>query len=402
MKKDGFYSSGQFAKMANVSTRTIRFYDKQNILKPSFTDANGRRFYSDTDFARLQQILLLKYLGFSLEEIRELTIDDVDRHFMLNSLQMQKKLVEDRIEQMQQVLSALGETTELLEKEDAVRWDRMLTLIHLTGIENSLSAQYKSAVNLAARIRLHTLYTENRQGWFPWIFEQCRISAGMRILELGCGDGSLWTQNRARIPRDVSIILSDISDGMIRDARRNIGPGDLRFSFRCFDAQQIPEEASVTDPQSFDRIIGNHLLFYCRDIEKVCAGVSRLLKPDGAFICSTYSARHMAEITQLVQDFDPRIVLSGERLHENFGLDNGAEILSRTFRDVQLKRYPDSLLVTSPQPLIEYILSCHGNQNRLLSERYDEFRDYVSQKTAGGFRITKDAGIFICRSGTIS
>ena len=397
MKRDGFYTSGQFAKMANVTTRTIRFYDKQNILKPSFTDESGRRFYSDSDFARLQQILLLKYLGFSLEEIRELTIDDIDRRFMLNSLQMQKKLVEDRIEQMQQVLSALNETTDLLKKEDTVRWDRMLTLIHLTGMENSLSAQYKSAVNLAARIRLHTLYTENRQGWFPWIFEQCHIRSGMRILELGCGDGSLWTLNRSRIPRDVSIILSDISDGMIRDARRNIGPGDLRFSFRCFDAQQIPSESSVTDDHSFDLIIGNHLLFYCRDIQKVCSEVTRLLKPDGTFLCSTYSARHMAEITQLVQDFDPRIVLSGEKLYENFGLENGAGILSEAFRGVQLLRYPDSLLVTDAQPLIEYILSCHGNQNRLLSERYDEFRDYVSEKTAGGFRITKDAGIFICR-----
>ncbi|MBR4027504.1 MAG: MerR family DNA-binding transcriptional regulator, partial [Lachnospiraceae bacterium] len=34
MKLDGYYSSGEFARMAKVSIRTIRFYDKQNILKP--------------------------------------------------------------------------------------------------------------------------------------------------------------------------------------------------------------------------------------------------------------------------------------------------------------------------------------------------------------------------------
>ena len=34
MKKNGFYSSGEFAKMARVTVRTIRYYDKQNILKP--------------------------------------------------------------------------------------------------------------------------------------------------------------------------------------------------------------------------------------------------------------------------------------------------------------------------------------------------------------------------------
>ena len=68
MKLPGYYSSGQFARMANVSVRTIRFYDKQNILKPSYVTEAGARFYTDSDVARLQQILLLKYLGFSLEE----------------------------------------------------------------------------------------------------------------------------------------------------------------------------------------------------------------------------------------------------------------------------------------------------------------------------------------------
>ena len=36
MQKDDLYSSGEFAKMAHVSVRTIRYYDKQNILKPTY------------------------------------------------------------------------------------------------------------------------------------------------------------------------------------------------------------------------------------------------------------------------------------------------------------------------------------------------------------------------------
>ena len=60
MNLPGYYSSGQFARMANVSVRTIRFYDKQNILHPSYVTPSGSRFYTDQDFARLQQILLLK------------------------------------------------------------------------------------------------------------------------------------------------------------------------------------------------------------------------------------------------------------------------------------------------------------------------------------------------------
>ena len=89
--------------MAQVTLRTIRYYDQHDILKPSLVTPSGARFYTDEDFAKLQQILLLKFLGFSLDEIREMTIDDSDYHFMLNSLNIQLKLVQDRIEQMQLV-----------------------------------------------------------------------------------------------------------------------------------------------------------------------------------------------------------------------------------------------------------------------------------------------------------
>ena len=93
MKLEGYYTSGEFAKMAHISVRTIRFYDKQNILKPSFVNESGARFYSDEDFVRLQQILLLKYLGFSLEEIRNMTVEQPDKQMLRNSLKLQLKLV---------------------------------------------------------------------------------------------------------------------------------------------------------------------------------------------------------------------------------------------------------------------------------------------------------------------
>ena len=53
MKLPGYYTSGQFAHMAEVSVRTIRYYDQQNILKPSYVNESGARFYTDEDFVRL-------------------------------------------------------------------------------------------------------------------------------------------------------------------------------------------------------------------------------------------------------------------------------------------------------------------------------------------------------------
>ncbi len=377
--------------MADVSVRTIRFYDRQNILKPSLVTESGARFYTDSDFARLQQILLFKYLGFSLEDIRELTIDDADVHFMLNSLNLQQKVVQDRIERLQLVEQAIEDTARAIEEQQDVDWSHMLDLIHLTTMEKSLKSQYQNANNLSARIRLHRLYSTNPCGWFPWLYRQAQIVPGMHILELGCGNGALWTENLSQLPEDVSVCLSDISEGMIRDARRCIGNGDSRFSFFTFDCHRIPEDIG-----SFDLVIANHVLFYCEKIEQVCEQVCRILKPNGRFLCSTYSANHMKEITQLVQEFDSHIVLSADRLYERFGLENGADILSPYFGGIQTLLYEDHLLVDRAEPLIEYILSCHGNQNQYLLEHYKDFRAFVEKKTAGGMSITKEAGAFVC------
>lgn len=396
MKLPGYYSSGDFARMAQVSVRTIRFYDKQNILKPSYVTPAGARFYTDSDFVKLQQILLLKYLGFSLEEIKGMTIDDADRHFLQNSLTMQKKLIEDKIEQMQLVQEAIENTVTELEENHQIDWSQMLHLIHLTGMEKSLKSQYENANNISARIRLHKEFSTNQQGWFPWIFETgvlpyiAKQAEVIHILELGCGEGSLWTENLDRIPENVHITVSDISEGMIRDIRRNIGQDD-RFSYECFDCQQIPAQANT-----FDIVIANHVLFYCDDIGQACEEIKRVLKPNGIFICSTYGTNHMKEITDLVQKFDSRIILAAENLYEHFGLDNGTEMLREHFGHVDMVKFDDAILIDKADPLIEYILSCHGNQNQYLLDKYQDFRQYVKKQVKGQYHITKEAGYFLC------
>ena len=385
-----YYSSGEFARMAQITVRTVRYYDKQNILKPSLVTPTGARFYTEEDFARLQQIMLLKYLGFSLEDIRELTVNDSDYSYLEHSLEQQQNLVRDRIEQLQLVEQAIGETVTEIRQQQNVDWNRMRELIHLTGMENSLKAQYRNSTNISARIRLHRLFSSNKQGWFPWIYEQCQITEGMKILELGCGNGRLWIENKAKLPADCEIILSDISEGMIRDVRREQSLQDDRFSFAAFDCHAIPYEDA-----SFDLVIANHVLFYCKDVDRVCSEVGRVLKPGGRFVCGTYDVAHMQEVSRLVTQFDDRITLSGENLYEHFGKENGAQALAPYFAEVDWQQYEDALIVTQAEPLIEYVLSCHGNQNQYILEKYNKFRKYVEGQIRNGYTITKDAGIFI-------
>ena len=375
MKKEGYYSAGELMKLAHITKKTIRYYDEHHILKPSYVEPNTRtRFYTDDDLARLQQILLFKALGFSLSDIMEMTIQ---------------------------------ETTQLISSHQTVNWTKMLNQIHDLGMETSMKRQYQNASNISARIHLHSLFSHNNQSWFSWIFDQANFSDGQRVLEVGCGNATFWAENYAFIPDRLEAVLSDISGGMLRDARRTLGQviekerqtgagltdkvWDSRFSFRTFNCETIPYEDA-----SFDLVLANHVLFYCEDIDTASAEIARVLKPGGVFLCSTYGKEHMKEISQLVSSFDDRIVLSSTSLYDCFGKENGTDILAPHFSQITWRQYEDYLTIPEPEPLISYILSCHGNQNQYILEHYKEFAAYVKKKTTPSLHVTKDAGCFLC------
>ena len=101
-------------------------------------------------------------------------------------------------------------------------------------------------------------------------------------------------------------------------------------------------------------------------------------------------------LEELVKEFDKRIVLAADNLYDKFGLEGGGELLDGYFERISMRRYDDYLLVDKADPLVEYILSCHGNQNQYLLDRYSDFKTFIQKKLRRPFVITKDAGMFLC------
>jgi DNA-binding transcriptional MerR regulator len=66
------YTIGHIAKLAHVSVRTLRHYDRIGLLHPSAHSEAGYRLYSSQDLERLQRILCYRQLGFSLRQIKAL------------------------------------------------------------------------------------------------------------------------------------------------------------------------------------------------------------------------------------------------------------------------------------------------------------------------------------------
>lgn len=67
-----FYTAGELAKLTGVSYKTIRHYQKIGLLKPDGYTEGGYRLFRKESVEILQRIIMLKYLNFSLEEIKEI------------------------------------------------------------------------------------------------------------------------------------------------------------------------------------------------------------------------------------------------------------------------------------------------------------------------------------------
>jgi ubiquinone/menaquinone biosynthesis C-methylase UbiE len=256
-----------------------------------------------------------------------------------------------------------------------------------------LNKQYQDATNLDARVRLHVLFSRNTYGWPRWCFDHYALPVTARVLEIGCGPAHLWTTNIARLPPSWRITLSDLSRGMLDQARLNLGGAAqaAQFAFEVADAQQLPFEADT-----FDGVIANHMLYHVPDRAQALSEMRRVLKPGGHVYLATNGLRHLHELYELEQRFDPTIDFGWSSATPIlFSLDNGREEVERFSQNVHIIRYEDALHITQAGPLVDYILSM--STAAPLRERRTELQQFVEQEIQqrGALHITKKSGMFI-------
>jgi DNA-binding transcriptional MerR regulator len=108
------YTVHQLAKLADISPRTLHFYDEIGLLKPAFVRSNGYRCYEDKELLKLQQILFFRELEFPLSQIKQM-FEAPDFH-PLAVLQDQKKLIEMKKERLEKLLLTIINTIKSMKK----------------------------------------------------------------------------------------------------------------------------------------------------------------------------------------------------------------------------------------------------------------------------------------------
>jgi len=250
--------------------------------------------------------------------------------------------------------------------------------------------QYHNSVSLTKRMNIHAEFSVNPDRWHRWIFGQLDLRSGFKVLELGSGSGALWLENKDRIPAGVQLVISDFSEGMLRETESRLREHRIGEQFEVIDAQEIPFSDC-----SFDRIVANHMLYHVTDRARALSEAHRVLKVGGRAIFATNGRFHLQELHTLLE----LLVPEAPRLDnsEKFGLETGLGQVRSVFKNVECRRYPDALWVTDAGAVEAYVESLPVGEI-IGPEGLKRVRNVIEDviERTGGLYVRKDAGVLLC------
>jgi SAM-dependent methyltransferase len=240
-----------------------------------------------------------------------------------------------------------------------------------------IEEQYRTSRNLRARIDLHDRFSTSPLSYPRWVFDGYDFGEDVGVLEVGCGNGNIWRENLDRIPTGWRITLTDLSAGMVEEARAVLGD---RAEYVVADVQELP----FAD-ESFDAVIANHMLFHVENRQGALGEIARVLRPGGLFRATTIGGGHLRQLRELVP---PRTGGQWEKTRERFTVETAGEELAPFFVDVELEPYPDSLEVTELEPLLDFVRS----RGDVEEEELGPLRRAADAEIAarGSFHVTKE------------
>ncbi|MBR9683041.1 class I SAM-dependent methyltransferase [Candidatus Woesearchaeota archaeon] len=252
-----------------------------------------------------------------------------------------------------------------------------------------ITQQYQNPSNFSVRRNLHERFGTNKYGWYKWVFDHFNFPLNSKILELGCGLGVLWFENSERITKNWDITLSDFSQSMLDKTKQNLEKINHPFHFQVMNIQNIPYP-----DDTFDVVIANGLLYLVSNLKKALREVVRVIKPGGILIASTSGGNYMKELEDLLEKSNLPVHRGYNKY--SFSLDNGKDLLSQHFSQVELFRNENILIVTEAEPLVVHILSTNENLNK---KQIASVRSYLNEYFSkhNQLRITIDTGMFIAR-----
>ncbi len=130
------YQAREFAERTGTTVRTLHHYDRLGLLKPTSYTQSGYRLYGEQDFARLQQIVTLKFIGLSLKQIKViLNQNELD---LTATLRLQRAVIEEKRRLLDVAVRAIERAEQVIKAADVTDWEAFKTIIEVIDMENNM------------------------------------------------------------------------------------------------------------------------------------------------------------------------------------------------------------------------------------------------------------------------
>ncbi|MFE8699688.1 MerR family transcriptional regulator [Cytobacillus sp. FJAT-54145] len=162
--KEHVFTIGEFGKRARITVRTLRFYEQLGLLTPTEQNSSGHKLYGLKELAKLQQIQSLKFIGYSLQEIKEILKDDTEAIFELErSLPLQHKLLIEKRDELNRAIEAVERVQCMITEGKPITWKVLASLLYQIEHEEDLKEWMKEYLSDEAVSQIFSLPKEQRK-----------------------------------------------------------------------------------------------------------------------------------------------------------------------------------------------------------------------------------------------
>jgi len=164
--KPSLFQAREFARRAGVTVRTLHHYDRIGLLKPSERTAAGHRLYGEREIVRLQQIVTMKFIGFSLKQIRCLL--EPKNQELQTMLRLQRRTLEEKRRHLDAAIRAISAAERLTAKGRAANWVTFQKIIEVIQMQNNTDWMMQYYSEDARRA-----IAERAKDWTPELQARC-------------------------------------------------------------------------------------------------------------------------------------------------------------------------------------------------------------------------------------
>lgn len=134
----------EISDLTKVSVRMLHHYDKIGLLKPSMRTPNDYRWYSEQDLEKLQQIIALKFFGFSLSQIKTMLQEKLT---VGQSLNAQQQMLQNQVESLRLALDTLDDVLERYKVSKSLDWKHLIELIERYRMAEEIKSTWAGKLN---------------------------------------------------------------------------------------------------------------------------------------------------------------------------------------------------------------------------------------------------------------